>query len=98
MAIEIRMITLGIEVTRPICSQGNHSDINNQIVVHVRRSVCKLSYFYQILTKILIVSINFLVKIPNINIHASCVVGVELFHADRQTERFDESDVAVCSF
>jgi len=64
MAIEIRMITLGIEVTRPICSQGNHSDINNQIVVHVRRSVCKLSYFYQILTKILIVSINFFSKNP----------------------------------
>jgi len=80
----IRMITLGTEVTRLISNQGNHSDINNQIVVHVCRSSCKVSCFYQILTKILIVSIKCLAKIPNINIHPYCMVGVELFYADRK--------------
>jgi len=50
------------------------------------------------LSKILIVSIKFLVKIPNVNIHAYCMMGVELFHADRQLERLNETDVAVCSF
>jgi len=42
MVIKIRMLTLGTEVTRLISSQSNRSDINNQIVVHVCRSWCKV--------------------------------------------------------
>jgi len=42
MVIKNRMITLGTEATRLMNSQCNHSDINNQIVVHVCRSWCKL--------------------------------------------------------
>jgi hypothetical protein len=37
------------------------------------------------------------VKIPNININAHCMVGVE-FHADRQTDRPNEIDVTLFSF
>jgi hypothetical protein len=38
-----------------------------------------------------------LVKIPNININAHCIFGVE-FHADRRTDRPKETDVTLFSF